>query len=1205
MKKKLSRLVTFAMIFSMFATVDLVQAETTPATPTTSVVPTGTAPATPTSAPSVTPTTTPAPTKPASSLSPSPGSAAVPLDTQAKFKALQAKGILEGSDEAGTAALDQILTRAQLAKTIVLLSNLKEDKAAGSVYTDVDSSNWALGFIGAATKAGYMEGIASGHFDPAGQVTIEQAASVFVRVLKLKADESSAVAGTVSAWAKGNVAAAIEAGFITKTTDYTVAAKRELLVSSAYQAYTTLQAGETVPAVTKVSVAEFKATGAKTLWVKLNGAVADTTKLTISVLRGGSNGTSAASTPKWHAAKNEVTLTLDTKMTDGVYSVKLEAVKDGGLTIDKGNADVTVTSENITKIEFNTASDTLAQGKIKIGFKATNQYNEVSDLSASRFTILTSPELDAYSASDSQSLNIDVTSAVYSRKLLKDQKIEVRVATPDFSAQAVKSFTVGDPQSIAKIELGDITYVNGKTNLEAGDIASIAYKAFDQYGFQVTDLDVLAKNTKTYTSSAGVIDSTATEPPQGFGFVVDYTGDNLPELKVKAASTINTYRDQDVTLTVFAFSSGQEASKIMKVSNQKTPYEVSFGAFPNTIAVGDDDLFIPIIVKDQAGTIFNTDEVVNSADKIKVFGYGIHTVTVGGKDISGNYVGGIEKEGGNRGKIRISDLKSLGDKNTGVLTVKAMIVATGKTASYTASVVGKRHPNSVFLSVTPKVKMLPSLDLNDGKTENIFRLKYKDQYGEEFDRDYRGYTVQLSFNKISGSVTDAVYFSRGGYTWDKDTKLPNNPTRLDSAIKSIILEGVDATRDGYNPLANEIGYYRDKDLLFTSNIGDNNEGNYQLTAKLFKGDLTAVTAGTASLLSTTVSSTQLLKAKESDSLTYTITPFTNGIYTIDKLSGALQGAKTTVVKDVYSTEGYALENMFAGKVILTAKDSSGNIVQLPNNPIKAVTTSNPQVSAVVNKPKADGAVAKDFDGYGIRGKNVGTTSISTVFKPSNYTGYKFAFLENIAIKEEGLFASSLTASFNGKSRSIWLSALKSGVNIYTGNDTGKLNQKQTFSNITLSDQYGNNTFKNSSVIRVASVFGIQIFISNIRWATENIVPGSGYLAVESNVSGVNNVNGLANAPYPLIGPDAKGEYVYPLDDKVIGAAAGKAVDPTDWVFSSVNPTVRLLRGDAKYVYIPAKSVINGTDVEVASFTATMITANGKSISVDVFPDASK
>lgn len=1168
MKKKLSTLMISVMIFSLFASVDGAYADTT--TPAT----TATVPAAPVTT----------------------------IDTASKFAALKDKGIFDGSDETGSAALNKEVTRAQLAKIVVVLNGLKEDVASSTVYTDLADASWAAGYIGAATKAGYMQGVDKDHFDPAGLVTVEQAASVLARVFKLEADaaETANVKGIVSDWAKGNVAAAIKVGLLTDMADFTKTANRELLVNAAYAAYQLIQVGG--PVVSKVSVADFKATGAKTLVVKLNGPLADTSKLSVSILRGPITGSVVTGTQKWNTNKNEVTITLDTKMTEGLYTVKLDAVKDGGLTVDKGTDEVSVGNEKITQIDFTTPSDKIAQGKVKLTFKAVNQYKEVSDLSAAVFTINTNMNEDIIPAGDSQSLMVDVTHAVYENKLRQDSQVIVTIMAPDYSVSANKTFTIGEWQAVSKIEMSDVVYVNGKSKFEAGDLVSVPYKAFDQYGYPVTDLDILTKNTIASSTSTGVIDMTATSPPRGFGFIADETGDGLPELKVKAAASFTNFSIQDITLTLTGIGSGQSASKVLKVGASKAPNEISIGNFPNTVAVGDEDFYVPIVVKDQGGTILTTDEIVENADKINVFGSSNGNIAIGAKDSLGRFIGGIEKSGANRGTIRVSDLKTLTDVNKGPITIKAALTTSDKTASNTTNVVAKRFPKTVYFSVVPKPKMLPSLEMVNGRTENAFRLKFKDQYNEDFDRDYRGYSMKLSFAKTSGTVTDAVYVVRGSTT-----------PFLDAAKTSYIVKGVDGTIEGYDSgkVSTDFGYYRDRDFFFISKMGDNSEGTYQVTAQLYKGDEAAVAAGTASLMSTAIGSTQLLKGREANNLVYTLTPFTNGIYAVDKVKDTLQGATTNVINNVYSTEGVSLENMFSGKVVLTAKDANGNIVQLPNNTIqqlKSVTTSNTRASSIVNKPKADGATANSPDGYGIRGKDVGTTSISVLFKPSNYSGNKVAFLDNIAIKDDPLVVSSLTATYNGKARVMGLSQLKLGVNIFSGNtiDTvaKKLLMKQTFSNITLMDQYGNNAFKNSSVIRVAPIFGIQIFISNVKWTNDNIVPDSGYLAVESNITGVNNVNGLSNQPYDLLG-DATAGYTYPTTDADIGATTGGKVDPSDWVFSTINSKIRLYRGDAKYIYKPATSAIDGTPVEVASFTATMITANGKSISVDVYPDATK
>lgn len=162
------------------------------------------------------------------------------LTAQEKFDALKAKGIFEGD---GTGAnLDGDMTREQLAKILALLAGLSieaEGQAKATGFSDVSVDRWSARFVNAVKKANLMEGTSDTTFDPAGKVTVEQLATVFARAWKLDVT-STTVSGNVSEWAKGFVAAAIKAGLISASSDYTTAAKRSALVDAAYTTYQAL-----------------------------------------------------------------------------------------------------------------------------------------------------------------------------------------------------------------------------------------------------------------------------------------------------------------------------------------------------------------------------------------------------------------------------------------------------------------------------------------------------------------------------------------------------------------------------------------------------------------------------------------------------------------------------------------------------------------------------------------------------------------------------------------------------------------------------------------------------------------------------------------------------------------------------------------------------------------------------------------------------
>jgi hypothetical protein len=126
------------------------------------------------------------------------------------------------------------MTRAQAAAIIARLLKLKENADAASVYKDLADAKWAAGFIGAVTPK-YMQGITNGKFNPSGKITVEQLATVMVRVLDLKIDEKATVVGA-SSWAQPYVAAALAANLMKSGSDYKTPAIRELLVETIYGA---------------------------------------------------------------------------------------------------------------------------------------------------------------------------------------------------------------------------------------------------------------------------------------------------------------------------------------------------------------------------------------------------------------------------------------------------------------------------------------------------------------------------------------------------------------------------------------------------------------------------------------------------------------------------------------------------------------------------------------------------------------------------------------------------------------------------------------------------------------------------------------------------------------------------------------------------------------------------------------------------------
>ena len=184
MKKALSLLLAFAMVFSMFASVAFAADEN--------------------------------------------------LTTEQKYQWFVDKGVLKGYPD-GNPRLGNNLTRAEFATIVVAIAGL-EPKTDTETFSDVKRGQWWHGAIEAAAAEGLVQGVGGGRFDPRSNVTVEQVITVFVRLLGLKPVEGASVPGA-SEWAAGYVQAALDAGLITPQSDYKAPATRGQTIDLAYPAY--------------------------------------------------------------------------------------------------------------------------------------------------------------------------------------------------------------------------------------------------------------------------------------------------------------------------------------------------------------------------------------------------------------------------------------------------------------------------------------------------------------------------------------------------------------------------------------------------------------------------------------------------------------------------------------------------------------------------------------------------------------------------------------------------------------------------------------------------------------------------------------------------------------------------------------------------------------------------------------------------------
>ncbi len=103
-------------------------------------------------------------------------------------KIIEIVGALEimRGDENGNLNLDNKVTRAEFVKMAVCASNYKDDadvKTAYAIFPDVSSSHWASGYVRVAVSAGWINGYLDGTFRPSGNVKLEEATNIVLKLL--------------------------------------------------------------------------------------------------------------------------------------------------------------------------------------------------------------------------------------------------------------------------------------------------------------------------------------------------------------------------------------------------------------------------------------------------------------------------------------------------------------------------------------------------------------------------------------------------------------------------------------------------------------------------------------------------------------------------------------------------------------------------------------------------------------------------------------------------------------------------------------------------------------------------------------------------------------------------------------------------------------------------------------------------------------
>ncbi|MEC0231772.1 S-layer homology domain-containing protein [Paenibacillus alba] len=909
---------------------------------------------------------------------------------KARIDALLAKGYIDGKGE--NFDLTGQMNRAEAAKLAAKVFQFKLDDKASSSFSDVDSADasigWSIPFIEAAKAQGIIEGMAESTFAPREGVTLGQLAALLVRGL----GKSSEVQST-EPWYNGYLAAA-KANGVDLGTDGAKAASRADLVSGFYQVDQVIaDAGK--PA--KVSVKEAKQTGVKKVIVTLDRDV-DTTKVTIDLTKGAAR---IAASVKWSDDKRSAVLTLtDTNITEGDYTVTL-----GGLEaslIEKSITVFTGQSEKLVKLEFVNTGDTIAKAqKVKIEFKPANQFGETASFAAGRYTVhATTAETASLSKLNDGKLYVNLNTAG-TGMISNLSQVTVQINDNDQHLSAVKTFTVGGEPYVAKVELGQVTYKNGKTALtNSGEKAVIPLIQYDQYGGLITKESTVLFKPQAYLS------------PNEQNIDLQFADDNNDgEDDVVVTTTAKIDQTAEYTLTVAEGASTATAKVNLKAGAVAKKVELVQPI--DTWANGDNNKYIGIVAYDSEGSKLSTDDIVQNAKD------GRFTITTSSNLYTGastdipavmlDSKGQIVKEGPNKGKLYIRKLEG---KGTARVFVGLFGIGVNSQAELTIPVVSTRYPAGFKVITDVAAKALDNATVG-GKIQIV------DQYGDK---------IGVLPTNSAGKVIDQVENGRS------------------------------VTYDVYATVTPSVGYVGTYSGDLTLTPGSRNLTMAQISDKEFKMTPGGSTPGAALTVKFSIRKRDFTGGVVGEVLNDSFESVTKKFTVIDptnvKLTYSLTGAR-----DIYSTLddsmsistpaalSFSSVNKLAAELTLSAKDESAEEVKVPDTIITVTSNAYDVARGGVSLGK----------GY-VLGNKAGKAKVTASYR--NAKGETQIVSTTITVKSDPIIIKSIVSSaVKTFARSTVYN--DDGVTVKTQGADGALTW-MLMSDLTLKDQYAGE-YKNANV----------------------------------------------------------------------------------------------------------------------------------------------
>lgn len=510
---------------------------------------------------------------------------AADLTTADKYDQLAAAGIFNGVNANGDQALDQPVTRAQLAKVITLTLGLDQNAAAANAYKDIVSYHWGKPYIGAVVEAGIMNGVSATAFQPNANMTIEQLAKVLVLASGLEPKADAMVDGKVSAWAKGYVAAALDAKLIVSASDYTANALRAALVDGAFTIFAPVK---------DLAIAEVKQIGAKKIQVAFNQAATADQKagLTYTVKNG---PVPYNVTATWADDNKSVVLSNTFAFPAGDYTVAVKGFDTKAIKID---------GEIASTLDI-TAATLMQADKQDLGVKILNQFGEQHST-----TVVPDNNISVYAATyQPNGGKITVNGGKVDLSNLKvDDSVVVSAyyTTTGVALTKTKTFKLVNASAVTALQFGPVKYLDGKSRITVMETGLVVpYSLKDQYGNVIllnanTSGAAIATGLKFYSSDNSIVDPA--------NFKVDANG-----VLTLTAGT----KDGTAIITVMNPANGAYTT-----FNVKVDAAAKVGTFtisnPGVLVAANEPVTVPFVAADNFGVPLDTKSFNSSAYSLQV-----------------------------------------------------------------------------------------------------------------------------------------------------------------------------------------------------------------------------------------------------------------------------------------------------------------------------------------------------------------------------------------------------------------------------------------------------------------------------------------------------------------------------------------------------------------------------------------------------------